>query len=140
VTFRVPLQVRSYELDTLGHVNHAVYHQYGEVARVAGFEAAGCDWNSLVAKGTAPVLLSTTVNFRRELRMGEHFEVSCEVRFGEGKSFHLDSTIIKDDGAVSAEVICVLGIMDLDARRLVQDPRGALEAAGFQPEVLAPAQ
>ena len=66
MAIRVPLQVRSYELDALGHVNHAVYHQYGEVARVAGFRAAGCDWDGLIEKNLAPVLLSTTVHFRQE--------------------------------------------------------------------------
>lgn len=140
MAIRVPLQVRSYELDALGHVNHAVYHQYGEVARVAGFRAAGCDWDGLVEKNLAPVLLSTTVHFRRELRVDERFEVSCEVRFGEGKSFHLDSVITKDSGAVSAEIGCVLGLMDLDARKLVADPKAALEAVGFDASVLAPGQ
>ncbi len=140
MTFRVPLQVRSYELDALGHVNHAVYHQYGEVARVAGFRAAGCDWDGLVEKNLAPVLLSTTVHFRRELRADERFAVSCEVRFGTGKSFHLDSVITKDDGAVAAEIGCVLGLMELDARKLVADPEAALEAVGFDGSVLAPEQ
>lgn len=138
MTFRVPIQVRSYELDALGHVNHAVYHQYGEVARVAGFRAAGCDWDGLVATKRSPVLLSTTVNFRRELRANEQVEASCEAKFGSGKSFNLDTVITKEDGTISAEITCVLGIMDLDARKLVTDPKATLEAVGFDAEVLAP--
>ncbi|WP_407691214.1 acyl-CoA thioesterase [Saccharopolyspora mangrovi] len=138
MTFRVPLQVRSYELDALGHVNHAVYHQYGEVARVAGFQAAGCDWDALVARRMAPVLLSTTVNFRRELRADEHVEASCEAKFGSGKSFHLDTVITKADGTISADITCVLGLMDLEARKLVADPKSVLESFGFDAEILAP--
>ncbi|MBQ0927852.1 acyl-CoA thioesterase [Saccharopolyspora endophytica] len=138
MTFRIPLQVRSYELDALGHVNHAVYHQYGEVARVAGFQAAGCDWDGLVTRKLSPVLLSTTVNFRRELRANEHIEASCEAKFGSGKSFHLDTVITKADGTISADITCVLGLMDLEARKLVADPRSALEAVGFDAEALAP--
>lgn len=138
MTFRVPLQVRSYELDALGHVNHAVYHQYGEVARVAGFRAAGCDWDGLVAERLSPVLLSTTVNFRRELRANEHVEASCEAKFGSGKSFHLDTVITKADGTISADITCVLGLMDLEARKLVTDPKGVLESVGFDAEILAP--
>lgn len=138
MTFRIPLQVRSYELDALGHVNHAVYHQYGEVARVAGFQAAGCDWDGLVAQKLSPVLLSTTVNFRRELRANERIEASCEAKFGSGKSFHLDTVITKADGTISADITCVLGLMDLEARKLVADPKGALEAVGFDAEALAP--
>ncbi len=135
--FRIPIVVRSYELDTLGHVNHAVYHQYAEVARMSGFHAAGCDWDGLMGGRVAPVLLSTTVNFRRELRANEHLEVSCQVKFGTGKTFNLDSMITKADGTVAAEVYCIVGLMDLDARKLLTDPRAALEAGGFDPAKLA---
>ncbi|HEX2132387.1 MAG TPA: acyl-CoA thioesterase [Actinophytocola sp.] len=137
MTFRIPITVRSYELDSLGHVNHAVYHQYAEVARMSGFQAAGCEWESMRGGRAAPVLLSTTVNFRRELRANESIEVSCEAKFGTGKTFAVDSLITKADGTVAAEVYCVLGVMDLDERRLFADPRAVLEAAGFRPEVLA---
>jgi acyl-CoA thioester hydrolase len=129
--FRVPLVVRSYELDTLGHVNHAVYHQYAEVARMSAFAAAGCDWDGMAGRRVAAVLLSTTVNFRRELRAGDHIEVTCAIKFGTGKTFNLDSMILKADGTVAAEVYCVTGLMDLDARKLLTDPRAALESAGF---------
>jgi acyl-CoA thioester hydrolase len=135
--FRVPIVVRSYELDSLGHVNHAVYHQYAEVARMAGFSAAGCDWDGLMGRRVATVLLSTTVNFRRELRAYEHLDVTCAVKFGTGKSFNIDSMIVKADGTVAAEIYCIAGLMDLDARKLLTDPRGALVAGGFDPAKLA---
>ncbi len=134
--FRTPIVVRSYELDALGHVNHAVYHQYAEVARMSGFTAAGCAWDGLVDRRIAPVLLSTTVNFRRELRAGEHIEVSCEVKFGTGRTFDVDSMITKADGTVAAEVYCIVGLMDLEARKLVTDPRAALESRGFDASIL----
>jgi acyl-CoA thioester hydrolase len=135
--YRIPLVVRSYELDSLGHVNHAVYHQYAEVARMTGFAAAGCDWDGMQDRRVAAVLLSTTANFRRELRANEPFEVTCAVKFGTGKTFNVDSTIVKADGTVAAEIYCIVGLMDLDARKLLTDPRGALESAGFDPAKLA---
>jgi acyl-CoA thioester hydrolase len=135
--FRIPITVRSYELDALGHVNHAVYHQYAEVARMTGFTAAGCDWDGLMDRRLAAALLSTTVNFRSELRAAEQLEVTCQVKFGTGKSFNVDSMIIKADGTVAAEVYCVVGLLDLDSRKLVADPRAALVAGGFDPAKLA---
>jgi acyl-CoA thioester hydrolase len=135
--FRVPIVVRSYELDALGHVNHAVYHQYAEVARMAGFHAAGCDWDGLMDKRVAPVLLSTTVNFRRELRAYEHLDVTCAVKFGTGKTFDIEQLIMKADGTVAAEINSIVGLMDLEARKLLTDPRGALVAGGFDPAKLA---
>lgn len=139
MTFRIPIVVRSYELDALGHVNHAVYHQYAEVARMNGFRAAGCDWDGLTGRRAAPVLLSTTVNFRRELRANEEIEVTCEVKFGTGKTFNVDSIITKADGTVAAEVYCIVGVMDLEARKLFPDPRAVLESGGFDPAALSAA-
>jgi acyl-CoA thioester hydrolase len=135
--FRIPITVRSYELDALGHVNHAVYHQYAEVARMSGFAAAGCDWDGMSGDRVAPVLLSTTVNFRSELRANDRIEVTCRIKFGTGKTFDLEQLIIKADGTTAAEVSCIVGLMDLDARKLLTDPRAALEARGFDPAKLA---
>jgi acyl-CoA thioester hydrolase len=134
--FSTRIEVRGYELDALGHVNHAVYHQYAEVARTKAFSAAGCAWDALMERRTGPVLLSTTVNFRRELRSGDEVDVTCAVKFGTGKTFTLEQTITRADGVLSAEVYCVLGVMDLDARKLFPDPRAVLESAGFDVAVL----
>lgn len=136
MTFRIPITVRSYELDSLGHVNQAVYHQYGELARMSGFGAAGCEWEELRERGLGPVLLSSTINYRRELRAQESVEITCEVKFGTGKTFNVDSVITKSDGTVAAELYCVLGMLDLNIRKLVQDPRAALIESGYRPEIL----
>ncbi|OLF08983.1 thioesterase [Actinophytocola xinjiangensis] len=136
MTFRIPITVRSYELDSLGHVNQAVYHQYAEVARMSAFGAAGCAWADLRERDLGPVLLSSTIHYRRELRAAESVEVSCTVKFGTGKSFAVDSVITKADGTVAAEIYCVVGLMDLRARRLVTEPRSVLIDAGYRPEVV----
>jgi acyl-CoA thioester hydrolase len=129
--FSTRIEVRGYELDALGHVNHAVYHQYAEVGRMKAFRAAGCDWESLMARRTAPVLLSTTVNFRSELRGDDTVDVSCVAKFGTGKTFTLEQMITKVDGTLSAEVYGVFGVMDLEKRKLFADPRAVLESGGF---------
>ena len=82
------------------------------------------------------MLLSTTVNFRRELRANDEVDVSCVAKFGTGKTFTLEQMITKVDGTLSAEVYCVLGVMDLDARKLFADPRAALESAGLDMSAL----
>ncbi|MEU0536699.1 acyl-CoA thioesterase [Amycolatopsis tolypomycina] len=132
--FRTRIKVRHYELDTLGHLNHAVYHSYGEVARLELLEAAG----ALHGMGkVASVLLETNVVFRRELRAGDVVDVTCDVKFGSGKTFKMDSNIIKLDGTLAAEITCTLGLMDLEIRKLVADPRAAFEAAGADLKVLS---
>jgi acyl-CoA thioester hydrolase len=60
--------------------------------------------------------------------------------FGSGKTFRMDSTICKLDGTVSAEITCTLGLMDLERRKLVDDPRGHLERGGVDMKMLSTAE
>ncbi|RJQ89326.1 acyl-CoA thioesterase [Amycolatopsis panacis] len=133
--FRIRIKVRHYELDSLGHLNHAVYHSYGEVARLEALAAAGDE--KLREARLAPVLLESRIVYRRELRSGDEVDVTCEVAFGEGKAFRMSSRIIKLDGTLSAEIECTVGLMDLDRRKLVPDPRGHFERAQVDLQVLS---
>ena len=133
--FQVEIKVRHYELDTLGHLNHAMYHSYAEVARLELMEQAGPEAD-LRSESVAPVLLDSHISFRKEIRSGEVVSVSCDTKFGSGKTFRMDSVITKSDGSVSAEITCTLGLMDLEKRRLVEDPRGRFANAGFDTGML----
>lgn len=140
VTFCIRIAVRSYELDALGHVNHAVYHSYAEVARFEGFAAAGCGFEELTAAGYGPVMLESHIVFRRELVGRDVVDVTCEVKFGTGKTFQLEQVITKADGTVAAEITSTAGIMDLKARKLVDDPRALLESIGADLRVVSAAE
>lgn len=142
--FRVRIGVRSYEVDVNGHVNHAVYHQYAEHARMEHFRHAGLSQAALGRHGVTVVLLATTVHFRSELRAGEEIEVDSDIAFGEGRSFTMSHRIVRDhdvdgaptDPALAADVECTLGLMDLSGRRLVTGPRKLLARAATRPDVL----
>ena len=132
--FRVEIKVRHYELDTLGHLNHAVYHSYGEVARTEALEQSG--GAALRGENLASVLLESHIVFRREIRAGETVFVTCEAKFGTGRTFRMINNILKADGTLSAEITCTLGLMDLGRRNLVEDPRGHFERAGVDLSVV----
>lgn len=134
--FRIRIKVRHYELDSLGHVNHAVYHQYGEISRLELFDLAGGLDGELRERGLAPVLLESTITYRRELRSGDEVDVSCRASFGDGKVFWMAHEIVKADGTLSAEIRCTLGLMDLAARKLVAQPRERMAEAGIDVGVL----
>jgi acyl-CoA thioester hydrolase len=123
------MAVRAYEIDMLGHVNQAVYHSYAEHARTRLLTAVGLPVGSVVGMGAAPVLLTGSMRYVRELRADDEFDVTAEMWFGAGKTFHVDSVLSKVDGLVSAEFSGVFGLLDLVERRLVADPRGRLRAA-----------
>lgn len=138
--FTVHLTVRGYELDALGHVNQAVYHSYAEHARTELLRAIGLPIQTVLSHNVAPVLLTGTMRYLRELRADEEIDVSAEMKYGEGKTFHVDSTITKADGTVSAEFEGLFGLMDLARRRLVADPRGRLAAISTDQEAFQAAE
>ncbi|WP_075299995.1 MULTISPECIES: thioesterase family protein [unclassified Pseudonocardia] len=139
--FTVRIGVRSYEMDVNGHVNHAVYHQYAEHARMEHLRAAGLSQPALDAAGITVVLLSTTVHFRAELRVGEQVEIDSEIGFTERKPFTMRHRLVRETGdgrELAAEAECTMGVLDVATRRLVADPYGRLVAAASAPEVLGP--
>lgn len=136
-SFSVRVGVRSYELDMNGHLNHAVYHRFGEHARTEHLTAAGCSIGRMLEHGLGVVLLETRVRFLRELRHGDQVDVDSRIAFGEGRSFRMDHTLLRSDGVVAAEIECVMGLLDQARRRLAHDPRGRLLEIATAPEVLA---
>ncbi|MFI9502959.1 acyl-CoA thioesterase [Nocardia sp. NPDC052566] len=122
MTLSVPVVVRGYELDTLGHLNQAVYLQYAEHARWELLRAAGIGQDKLIASGFAPVVLENNIKYLRELRGGDEVAITCEFDFGSGKTFRMRQEIRKLDGTVAAEVTVTAGVMDLTARKLIADP------------------
>ena len=144
--FQLRIGVRSYEVDVNGHVNHAVYHQYAEHARMEHFRAAGLSQARLGEHGATIVLLATTVNFRSELRAGEELTVDSELVFGDGRAFTMRHRIVRvldTDGrpagdVLAADVDCTLGVLDVAARKLLHGPRDRLAAAATRVELLDP--
>jgi len=135
--FRVRITVRGYELDTQGHLNQAVYLQYGEHARWEALRKAGITQDALLATGVGPVALETTIRYLRELRGGDEVDVSCTFEYSEGKTFRIIQHITKADGTPAAEIVAVGGLLDLATRRLVTDPRAhLLKLATINPDLV----
>ncbi|MET8131368.1 MULTISPECIES: acyl-CoA thioesterase [unclassified Streptomyces] len=126
--FSVPVTVRGYETDVQGHLNQSVYLQYAEHARWSMLHAAGISQAKLADRRVGPVVLETTIRYRRELLAGDEVEVTCAFIWGEGKSFRMEQTIRKADGTVSAEITAVCGLMDLTERRLLPGPRDVFKS------------
>ncbi|MGW0626392.1 acyl-CoA thioesterase [Streptomyces sp. NPDC002758] len=121
--FSVRVTVRGYETDVQGHLNQAVYLNYAEHARWSLLQAAGVSQARLVGGGVGPVTLETTIRYRHELLAGDEVEVTCAFEWGEGKTFRIEQEVRKTDGTVAAEITAVGGILDLERRKLVADPR-----------------
>ncbi|MCI2418714.1 acyl-CoA thioesterase [Saccharopolyspora sp. K220] len=137
-TFSVQLTVRQYETDFNGHVNHVVYFDWADHARIEYLRRAGLVVETFLANKTAPVILQAEIRYLRELRAGEDVTVTCEPSYGEGKTFTMHHGFIRNDGTVAAELQQVMGILDHPTRRLVPNPHQVLRALATQPDLLEP--
>lgn len=133
---RTKLVVRGYEIDALGHVAGTVYMQYAEHARWECLAAAGLTVNALLGAGIMPAALEVTISFRNELRVGDDVEIGCEFHWGERKTARIVQQVLRADGTLAAEVTCIAGLLDLNRRRLVEQPRERLRELATAPELL----
>ncbi|GLW33278.1 thioesterase [Actinoplanes regularis] len=134
--FQIRIGVRGYELDIQGHVNQAVYIQYGEHSRWECFHAAGINANVLVEAGVGPVVLETTIRYLKELRDGDEVDVTCRFVWGEGKTFQVEQDYTRADGTPVAKLTSICGVLDRATRRLAPDPAARLRAVAADPAIL----
>jgi acyl-CoA thioester hydrolase len=135
--FSVRLEVRSYELDTQGHVTTAAYLQYADHVRWKLLQAAGIDLDELRVAGLGPVTLETTVRFLRELRIGHEVDVSCVFAWPGGRTGSVFQQLHRvGDGTLVAELTSVGGLLDLTRRKLVAAPDEHWRRLARRPELL----
>jgi acyl-CoA thioester hydrolase len=122
-SFTTEVEVRFRDLDTMGHVNNAVYATFLEEARVAYFERV-ID-ASLHEVDT--VLASLELDFRRPIELGD--EVTVAVRIPElGESSIPMEYEVRADGEVAATGEAVQVVVDRESGSSKAIPREWREA------------
>ncbi len=94
---RTSLEVRGYELDSYGHVNHAVYVSYLEHARWKVLESVGITLEKLKEWQRWPVIAHLEVDYLRPVFMGERLEIETRMTELKKASFALEQTIWRDE-------------------------------------------
>ncbi len=123
---RVRIAVRWRDLDMLGHLNQAVYHEFLEEGRAAFVAQLG-----ELGVRFAFVLARVELDYRAEVRR-DHGHVDIVTRLARvgGSSLTVDNQVLLPDGTVAAEGRSVLVAWDPQARgsrKLTGDERAALE-------------
>lgn len=113
--FRHPVEVRFRDLDTLGHVNNAVYLTYLESARIAW-------WLHVTSRqelsGLNMILARVELDFRAPVEFGARLEVGVRCASVRRSSFVVESKIAeRASGRVVAEARKVLVYYDYAASR-----------------------
>ncbi len=69
------VEVRSYELDSFGHANHAVFLNWLEYGRFEALDRAGFPYHEILARGWGIYVVRLEVDYLREARLGERLLV-----------------------------------------------------------------
>lgn len=77
---RFRLKVRHYEVDGYGHVNHATYLHYLEVARLEALEGLGISLEEIRRRGYLILATEMAVRFHAPACSGETLEIVTSIR------------------------------------------------------------
>lgn len=104
------LKVRSYECDSFGHVNNAVYLNYLECGRMDVLESGGFTLGALKARGVLIVVRRIEIDYKAPAKEAEHLLVRTYLKTHTRMKGVFGQEIIKqpdDILAVKADVTWV---------------------------------
>ena len=120
-TVVTPFTVRSYELDSFGHLNHAVFLNFFEQARFDALEACGWPIQRVLDRGWAVYVVRIEVDYLAEVMWGDELQVETWVDEVRKSSMTLAQTAVKSDGTVAARAR-VVGVWVGQNRRPMRMP------------------
>ena len=101
--FTTDFVVRSYELDALGHLNHAVFLNYFEQARFDALSDVGLEPAALVRQGWSVHVVRIEVDYRRPCHQGDRMVARTRIDQFRNSSMVILQSLEAEDGTVSAE-------------------------------------
>lgn len=96
------LKVRFNELDTYGHVNHAVYLTYFEIARIEALKSVGCGLDRLQADGFHLIVVDVRIRYAKSAVLDHVLTVETEVTQLGTASARWRQRIIRDDELIAS--------------------------------------
>lgn len=120
VSSQLPVQLRFSDTDKQGHVNNAVYATYAELGRLGFLAELGLSAASLI-------LARLTIDFRRQVRLGDSCTIQTRVASLGRTSFTLEQTL-EANGEVAAEFVAVMVWFDYQQQVPVPLPQSVRDA------------
>ncbi len=87
------ISVRSYELDSFGHVNNAIYLQYFEVARCAWLQDAGLPFPEIQRAGIQIVIADASIKYLSPAFFTDQLSITCCCESSTGASVVFTYTV-----------------------------------------------
>lgn len=122
-------------LDSFGHVNNARYLEIFEQARWNWLADCGLDIGQIQRSQIGPVILEVHLKFRKELLPRRRIRIDSWAEPGEKKVFSIHQAMyLLPEAALATELTLTAGIMDLQARKLIEAPPAWQVCFGRNPE------
>ncbi|HEX9798450.1 MAG TPA: thioesterase family protein [Anaerolineales bacterium] len=115
------VEVRFADIDSLGHVNNAMYFTYMETARAAYFGALEL-WDRQDMQSLGVILAHAACDFRRPIGYGQSIRVGVAASRLGTKSFDLKYRLTAQDGELFAEGVTTMVHYDYQNNRSVAMP------------------
>lgn len=121
-------------LDTFGHVNNAVYLSLYEEARWDFITKNGLGLKEILASRVGPVLLDLELTFKSELNNRDEIKIISQARPEMRNKYVmvLDQKMVKSNGKIASTLTLSVGLMDLNARKLMAPTPEWLDALGLK--------
>lgn len=116
------IEVRSTELDALGHVNNAKYLEYLEWGRFHWVKENSIPLDFFGKSRLSTVLVNTNVNYRREATLGDKLRVRSWLAEMGRSSFRVGQEILNERGERVADAMITSVMFDTQTRSSVYIP------------------
>jgi thioesterase III len=128
---RYELTIHEGHLDTFGHVNNATYLQLFEEARWQLITANGYGLDEIKRRQAGPTILEINLRFAREVRNRERVTIKSWTESYTGKVHKFQQQLLNERQEVCCDAAFVIGLFDLQARRLVPPTPEWLRGVGL---------
>ena len=116
---RYRLQILEKHLDTFGHVNNATYLQLLEEARWDWITRNGYGLEKVQQERKGPTILEINLVFRRELKNRQEIEIVSWMQDYPSRVGTCLQQMLDPEGNVLCEARLVIGLFDLEARKMI---------------------
>lgn len=132
--YEYDLTILENHLDTFGHVNNANYLTLYEEARWDFITKNNLGLKEILETKIGPVLLDLNLTFKAELKNRDKIKIVSQARTEMRNKFVmlLDQKMIKEDGKIASTLTLSVGLMDLNARKLISPTPEWLKALGLE--------
>lgn len=122
--------VRWADCDVNAHMRNTAYSEYGIEVRLDHLAGHGFGFERFAEMGFAPIMLREEIDYLREVRLGETFEVDYTLLglSPDAARFKVAHDFVKEDGRPAARIVLSGGWLDLRTRRL-RPPHETIAAA-----------